>query len=272
MKYKLIALDLDGTLKSSKKDITPATKEILTRLAKKGIIIVLASGRPAAGMEAEAKELELDKYNGYVLSFNGARVINYTTKEVVYENTFNSSIAHDIYDRAKGYNLAVMTYNDKEIISEDKDDKYVIGEGDTTHLPIRHVDSFKDFVCSNVNKVLLTGEPDYVEQIIDEFKKPYGSSLSIYRSAPYFIEVMNEGIDKAISLKTLIEHLGINKEEIIAFGDGYNDLSMVEFAGFGVAMGNGVEQVKEKADYITESNDDDGIAVCLKMLEEKGEI
>ena len=96
--------------------------------------------------------------------------------------------------------------------------------------------------------------------------------MSIYRSAPFFIEVMAQGIDKAASLQALIERLGIKQEEVISFGDGYNDLSMIEFAGMGVAMENAVDQVKQCADYITLSNDDEGIYECLKLLNEKGEI
>ena len=108
--------------------------------------------------------------------------------------------------------------------------------------------------------------------IIDEFKEPYGESLSIYRSAPFFIEVMAQGIDKAASLRMLIEQLGIKQEEVISFGDGYNDLSLIEFAGMGVAMANAVDEVKQRANYITLSNDEEGIYECLKMLNRKGEI
>ena len=139
-------------------------------------------------------------------------------------------------------------------------------------MPIKHIDSFKETVNFSVNKVLLTGEPDYAKRIIDEFKEPYGESLSIYRSAPFFIEVMAQGIDKAASLQMLIEQLGIKQEEVISFGDGYNDLSLIEFAGMGVAMANAVDEVKQRANYITLSNDEEGIYECLKMLSGKGEI
>ena len=165
-----------------------------------------------------------------------------------------------------------MTYADGVIITEDIDDEYVIIESEINHLPIKLVKNFKETVDFSVNKVLLTGKPEYVQKIIDEFKESYGDSLSIYRSAPFFIEVMAQGIDKAASLQALIERLGIKQEEVISFGDGYNDLSMIEFAGMGVAMENAVDQVKQCADYITLSNDDEGIYECLKLLNEKGEI
>lgn len=272
MKYKMIALDLDGTLKSSDKQILPKTKEILIKLVSKGIIIVLASGRPTAGLYLEANELKLKEYGGYLLSFNGAKVVNYQTKEVIYQKVYDYKIAHQVYDRAKEYNMAVMSYTDSEIISEDVDDKYVKVESDINNMPIKKVDSFKEVINFDVNKVLLTGEPDYMAKVEAEFKQPYGDSLSIYRSAPYFIEVMAQGIDKAASLKALADSLQIKPEEIISFGDGYNDLSLIEFAGLGVAMANAVDEVKQRANYITLSNDEEGIYDCLNKLEKRGEI
>ena len=245
MTYKLIALDLDGTLKSSKKQILPKTKAILQELAKKGIVIVLASGRPTAGMYNEANELELDKLGGYLLSFNGAKVINYQNKEIIYQNVYDASIAHNVYDRAKEFNLAAMTYTDELILTEDDYDEYVLIESDINHMPIKHV---------------------------DDFKVPFEDTLSIYRSTPFFIEVMGKNIDKAASLQRLIEHLGIKQDEVICFGDGYNDLTMIKFAGLGVAMANSVDDVKKHANYVTLSNDEEGIYECLKILSEKGEI
>ena len=101
MTYKLIALDLDGTLKSTNKQILPKTKMILQNLARRGIIIVLASGRPTAGLYAEAEELELDKTGGYLLSFNGAKIVDYCTKEIIYQKVYDAKTAHNVYDREK---------------------------------------------------------------------------------------------------------------------------------------------------------------------------
>lgn len=272
MKYKAIALDLDGTLKSTNKEILPETKKILLELSRQGIAIILASGRPTPGLFFEAKELELDQTGGYLLSFNGARVVNYPDMAVMYEKTFNKDMAHLIYDRAKQYQLAVMTYDDSGILTEDNTDCYVNEEGKINRMTIQKVASFKQIVHSPVHKLLLTGEPEYVASIIDEFKEPFDGQLSIYRSAPFFIEVMANGIDKAYSLDVLLKKLNIEREELIAFGDGYNDLSMIEYAGMGVAMANAVDEVKQRANYVTDSNDEEGIANCLKKLQEKGEI
>lgn len=267
MKYKLIALDLDGTLKNTNNEITSQTKKALIKAQEMGIKVVLASGRPTPGLRHEAKELDLEKYGGYILSFNGARVVDVKTKETIYEQTLTIDEAKKAYDRAKEYELACMTYEDDMIVTEDIDDEYVNVESSINDIQKKKV-SFKANLKDPIHKVLLTGKPDYVGSIIDEFKQPFGDSLSIYRSAPFFIEIMAQGIDKAASLDRLVKILGIKQEEVMAFGDGYNDLSMIEYAGMGIAMDNAVEGVKERANYITLSNNDDGIADALyKMIE-----
>lgn len=272
MKYKLIALDLDGTLKNSQKQITPKTKRKLIELAQKGVKIVLASGRPTAGIYKEAKELQFEQLGGYILSFNGAKIIDYQTHHVMYNNTYGHDIIERVYQRAKEYGLAILTYNDTTILTENEDDQYVQEEALINSMPIQHVDCLVDAVSWDVNKLLLTGKPDYIASIVDEFKAPFGDCLSIYRSAPFFIEVMGSGIDKAKSLAALLDEINIQQSEMIAFGDGYNDLSMIEYAGLGVAMKNAVDEVKNRADYVTLSNDEDGIYDCLMKLEGKGEI
>ena len=262
----MIALDLDGTLKSSDatgRIILPKTKKILIELAKKGIVIVLASGRPTAGLYAEANELQLNDFGGYLLSFNGAKVVNYQTKEVIFQKIFDATTAHLVYDRAKKYNLAVMTYTDQEIITEDSADQYVQIESKINNMPLKQVDDFKAVVDYPVNKVLLTGKPEYAAKIEDEFKAPFKDSLSIYRSAAYFIEVMAKDIDKAASLKVLADSLNIRPEEIISFGDGYNDQAMFKEAGHCIAMGNAVDVLKEKATYVTDTIENDGILKAL---------
>lgn len=265
MKYKIIALDLDGTLKNSENKITPKTKEALIECQKRGLTVVLASGRPTPGLRHEASELELEKYGGILLSFNGARVYDIKNDKVIFEKVVTKPMADAMYDRAREFGLCCMTYEGMDILTEDEHDKYVQVEGNINDMHIQHTDNFKGAFDHDVNKVLLTGEPDYVASVIDEFKAPYENELSIYRSAPYFIEIMAQNVDKAASLAKMCEALNVTKDEMIAFGDGFNDISMIEFAGLGVAMGNAQDVVKEKADLITLSNDEDGIYEVLKQ-------
>ena len=266
MDYKLIALDLDGTLKTSDNRISEKTKETLIECQKRGMRVILASGRPTPGLRHEAEELELAKYGGLLLSFNGARVYDIQNDKVIYEKVVEKKYADEIYDRAKQYGLAVMTYDGLDILTEDDDDQYVQVEKNINDMYIKHTDDWKSAFEGNINKVLLTGEPEYVASIEQEFKAPYEHCLSIYRSAPFFIEVMAQNIDKAASLEKLCEYLGMTNKDMIAFGDGFNDISMIKFAGLGVAMANAQPVVKEAADEITLSNDEDGIAETLKRV------
>lgn len=264
MKYKIIALDLDGTLKNNQNEITPKTKAALIECQKRGLTVVLASGRPTPGLRYEAAALELEKYGGILLSFNGARVYDIKNDRVIFEKVVKKEVADLMYDRAKAYGLACLTYDGDDILTEDDDDQYVQVEKSINDMPIRHTDHFKASFNHDVNKVLLTGEPDYIASIEEAFKAPYQDQLSIYRSAPFFIEIMAQNVDKAASLQKVCEALGASKEELIAFGDGFNDISMIAFAGLGVAMGNAQEPVKQAADIITLSNEEDGIYEVLK--------
>ena len=205
MKYKIIALDLDGTLKNSQNQITPKTREALIECSKRGLTVVLASGRPTPGLRHEMNELELQKYGGVLLSFNGARVYDIKNDKVIFEKVVKKVMADEMYDRAKAYGLACMTYDGIDILTEDDNDQYVQVEKRINDMQIRHTDNFKASFKNDVNKVLLTGEPDYVAKIEAEFKAPYQNQLSIYRSAPYFIEIMAQNVDKAASLEKLCE-------------------------------------------------------------------
>ncbi len=265
MKYKLIALDLDGTLKNSKNMITPKTKEALMKVQEMGVKIVLASGRPTPGLRFDSKELKLNEYGGYLLSFNGARVYDIQNDKSIYEQTLSIDEAKAVYDRAKEFNLVPMTYKGNIILTEKGDDEYVQVESRICKIEIQEVENLPLKFENPIFKLLLTATPEYAGSVVESFKEPFENSLSIYRSAPFFIEVMAQGIDKAASLERLVRYLGISKEEVMAFGDGYNDLSMIEYAGLGVAMENAVEGVKERADFITKSNDEDGIAYVLSQ-------
>lgn len=263
MNYKLIALDLDGTLKNSENKITPKTLEALRKVQKQGVHIVLASGRPTPGLRHDMKALELDSHDGYLLSYNGARVVNAETKETIYAQELSLDDAKSIIAKAKELKLQINTYTDDELIAESPIGKYVNVEANLIDLPIKTVPSIEDALPNPLYKLLLSETPEYVASVVDEVANAF-PDLAIYRSAPFFIECMANGIDKANSLDHLAKHLGISKDEVMAFGDGYNDMPMIQYAGLGVAMANAVDGVKEAADYVTLSNDEDGIAYVLE--------
>lgn len=259
MSYKIITLDLDGTLTNSKKEITAPTREALKEIQQKGCKVILASGRPTSGVMPIARELDLDKYGSYILSFNGAKIIDCKTMDVIYQKTLPANVIPELYDFAVKYNVCIVTHADSCMFAGNGVNEYAKLESEIVNLPLKVVDDFPSHINFPVHKCILTAQPDELNDIEKAIKSYYHSYLSIYRSEPFFLEVMPSGIDKAQSLMKLLSSIGISKDEMICCGDGFNDISMIEYAGLGVAMENAQDIVKDTADYITLSNDDNGI-------------
>lgn len=258
-KYKLLVLDIDGTLTNSKKKITPATLNALLTLQEEGIKVVLASGRPTAGIRALAKELKLDHYGSFILSYNGAKIIDCKTEEIIYQNVIPRQFIKRLYEAALKHKVGIISYEEDCVIAGTPMDPYIEKEAFINKIPVKEVNNFSEYITFDVNKCLMTGEGTYLATVEEKMKKEFGSELSIYRSEPFFLEIMPQHVDKAYSLGKLLDHLGLSKDEMICCGDGFNDMSMIQFAGLGVAMANAQDKVREVADYITLSNDEDGI-------------
>lgn len=268
MKYKAIVLDLDGTLTNSKKEITPATKEALMEAQRNGMHVVLASGRPTYGISPLAEELEIGSYDGYVMAYNGGCVTSWRNKDVVYNQVLPPDIVGELYKAAKEgeENFEILTYQGEGIAATNIEDEYVKHEAFINKMPLTQYDDFVGQVQHPINKCLIVGEPSRLAVLEKQMAKRLEGRCSVYRSADFFLECVPCGIDKAASLSRLLSTIKITREETIAVGDGYNDLSMIEFAGFGVAMANAVEEVKRKADFITTSNEDDGVANVINRF------
>lgn len=269
MAYELIVLDLDGTLTNSKKEISPKTKAALIKVQEQGQKVVLASGRPVFGIVKLARELLMDKHDGFILAFNGARIIDVETGGLVYNNTLPPELIAPVYEEAVRLGLGINTYTEESIILGNGVDEYNTLECRINGVEPVITENFPDFVDFSVNKCLLTGKPEKIKDAEVIFREKFGKDLNIYKSEPYFLEIMPQHVDKAYSLGKLLDHVGLTRKQMICCGDGFNDLSMIRYAGLGVAMANAQESVKESADFITGSNDEDGIVTVIEkfMLE-----
>lgn len=266
MNYKIIVLDLDGTLTNRNKEITPRTRQVLMEAQERGKIVMLASGRPTYGVMPLARELCLEQYGGYILSFNGGIIMNCKTGETVFSRQLPIGANSTIADLAAEHGVSILTYEGKKIIASNQDCPYTQLESRINHLKICQVENFKDYVTFAVPKFLMTDDGDYLALVEPKVKAVLGKNFSVYRSEPFFLEILPKGIDKAKSLERLLHTLGLSKNEMIACGDGYNDLTMIQYAGLGVAMGNGVLPVRKAADYITLSNEEDGVAHVVEKF------
>lgn len=263
---KALVLDIDGTLTNSKKEITPPTRQAIQGLMERGQKVILASGRPTPGMRKFEKELELEKYGGYLLSFNGAKIVDCYTGEIIYQRLLPLTLLPGMYRFAKDNGCGLITYLGSEVISAFPADKYVELEARINGLPVKEVENFQEFVDFDINKCLMTAEPDKAEQLEKELRDRYGDRADVYRSEPYFIEIMPKGVNKAASLDKILPVLGVTRENTVCCGDGFNDISMIKYAGVGVAMGNAQQAVKEAADYVTAANDEDGLVQVIERF------
>lgn len=262
--YKAIALDIDGTLTNAKKEVTPRTKKAVNQAMEAEKVVIVASGRPTAGIRGISETLKLEEKGGYILAFNGARIMNCKTGEVIYQNVLPREMIPVLYKEALEHHVSIITYEGDDVICGCNHDKYVDIEAKINNIKVNDVDNFDQYVTFDVNKCLMTGEPEKLATLEKEMQEKYGDRLSIYRSEPFFLEFMPLNVDKANSLSHLLEHLGLKREELIAIGDGFNDLSMIKYAGLGVAMSNAQEVVKEHADKVTKSNEEDGVAHIIE--------
>lgn len=267
MKYKLLVLDIDGTVTNSKKQVTEKTKNAILDLQKRGIPVAIASGRAPQGVYSIAKTLEFDKFGSYIMPFNGARIINFKTKECIYSKTLPLHLPARLWKDAVENGIGIVTYDQDEVVAGTKPDKYMLLEAKIAGLPIAYHEDFKNYVDFPVNKCLMTGEPEDLEALEPVFAQKYFHEAQIFRSEPYFLEATPKNVDKAYCLKHLLGLLGIEREEMVCCGDGFNDISMIQFAGLGVAMANAQDKVKAVADYITIcDNNHDGIAEVIEKF------
>lgn len=173
----------------------------------------------------------------YILSFNGGKIINCSTGEAIYNKILPSKVTSAVYEIASQYDVDLLTYTEHEILSGIKPNQYTELESKINNMPIVRVENFPEAVTFPVNKFLITGEAALTEKIETLLKEKFHSLLNIYRSEPFFLEVMPQNIDKAHSLQKLLNYLGMSADQMICCGDGFNDLTMIEYAGLGSCDG-----------------------------------
>jgi Cof subfamily protein (haloacid dehalogenase superfamily) len=279
---KVIIMDVDGTLTNSKKIITDKTKEALIKAQEAGTLLILASGRPTSGLMDFARELKMDENHGLLVSFNGSKVVDCQTNEVLFNETMSVEQGQAVLEHMKKFDVKPMidkgeymyvndVFNNK-IHFNDTILNIIQYESRGGKFKLCEMDDLAAFADYPLNKILTAGDPEYLKEHYKDMMEPFKDTLSCMFTAPFYFEYTAEGIDKAKALDTVLIPMGYKKEEMIAFGDGHNDASMVKYAGIGVAMENAVDDLKEVADFITLSNEEDGIAYALSKYLEDSEI
>lgn len=254
MKYKMIFLDVDGTLYShTTKSIPKSTIEALKIAQSKGIKICIASGRSKL-VTSFTGILDILEFDYFVVT-NGNLVLD-KNNNVIYSNPMDKEGIDKVISLVDKYglNMTFMTKDDFYLF-KNRDKRAHLGF-DPLSIPLPEV---KKYSKENVYQINLFCEDEFIPYFEDT--KKY---LAYSRLAHYGYDIFTKNHTKATGIKELLNYLGIAKEEVIAFGDGHNDAEMLKFVGLGIAMGNAIDKVKEASDYITTDIDDNGIYNALK--------
>ena len=265
MNYRMIVLDLDDTLLKDDRTVSEMTRRRLLEAQQQGTVVVLASGRPTYAMQHLAQELCLAQYGGYLISFNGARITACENGAVLSSVDISHAQMCRLFDLAQEQNVYIQTYTEDHILVS-KDNEYTQIEKEITGMDVVECADFKAEIPKTAVKAMMLEHPDRLKQVEQALRPVIKDELYMTITKPFFLEFMNPAVDKGKSLVTLAAHLGISMKQVIAVGDSYNDISMIEAAGLGVAMGNAVEAVKQAADYETDDNEHDGVARVVEKF------
>lgn len=270
-KIKMVGLDLDGTLLTDKKELLPYTKDVLKRALEMGVVVLVATGRPWSGVPQELRDFPGMRY---ALTSNGARIIDRDEGKVIEERLLSPELAKKALAVCGGYDTLQEVYFDGQGYAQadkmQQVEKYHKNPNmweymRTTRIPVGDIWRLIEEENRGMDKVqALFADMEEKDRAWKELEKIDG--LELVASLKYNIEINARGVNKGAGLVALGKLLGIGREEIMACGDGDNDTAMMREAGFGVAMENAEEQVKQAADYITSSNEDEGAAKAIEKF------
>lgn len=262
--YRVFMFDIDGTIQNSEKKLLPSTRHIIRQLLSQGALIAIASGRCAYGVMPTAKELELDIYGGYILPYNSGQIIDCKTGRVIAERTLPAHTCTKAFAFASSIGADLMFYQDTTIITNNPENPYLIMEARNNKMTLKKTKDFHEYDALQMHEFLMAGDPENLKQAEPRAREIFGEYADVFRSDPYFLLIVPKGVSKADGLKTILSYHDISREASMAFGDGYNDISMLRYAGIGVAMANAEPPIQAVADFITDSCDADGIAHAIK--------
>ena len=264
--YRLIAMDLDGTLNNDQKIITPKTRRALAAAQKQGIRLALASARPSPGLYRERDVLGLRDYGGILMSYNGGRIMDAATGTVLFETAMDMAEAKVVLRFLEKLPVMPILDDGKQFYVTSAAGYKVDYECRNNNMICSEVENLADFLSFAPIKILMSVLPEQLKPVQDTIAAFLPDSLTVVQTAPFYLEVIPRRINKGQGIRDICNALNMTPAEVVAFGDAENDIPMLKAAGMGIAMGNAAEAVKAAADMVTLSNNEDGIAAALEKL------
>ncbi|MCE0492468.1 Cof-type HAD-IIB family hydrolase [Vibrio salinus] len=264
--YKLIAIDIDGTLLNSKRELTQETIDTISEAQSRGVKVVLASGRPIEGMRKHLDMLNMTSDDDFVIHFNGSIVESAATGQIIHSEILTGADAKLIASTARDLKVNTHAFSKNIGLITPKTSKYTSVESTINNIKIHELDFSQLDDNHAIIKAMIVDEPELLDLAINQLPDSLHDKFTIVRSADCFLEFLNPKSNKGLAVQTLAETLKIPQERVMCIGDAGNDRHMVEYAGLGVAMGNAMEETKNVADYITDTNDQNGVAKAIRKF------
>ena len=266
MAYKLIAMDLDGTLNNDRKTIDAPTRDALMAAQERGVRILLASARPLPGLYRERDALDLTARHGLLMAYNGGVIVDATTGDTLSAVTMQTEQARRVLRDLESLPVTPILDDGRIFYVTDRNGYKVDYECRNNRMSCVEVPNLAQFLRFPPCKILMSVQPERIRDVQRRIADGLPAGLTVVQTAPFYLEVIPAAINKGVGLRAACDAIGIGVEEAIAFGDSENDIEMLRVAGMGVAMGNADEAVRAAADMTTLSNNENGIAAALSRL------
>ena len=259
LNVKLVALDLDDTLLTDSRDIAENTVEALRKCVENKIYVVLCSGRAEEGILPYVRKLNIagSEYGKFLIAINGCSIFDLHSRTQIFSQNVSGKILIHADDEAEKLGLHSEVYAPDTAFYA-VEDKWTKLDVDLCHLKGVVVPDYKKFLNKGFPKMLIPGEPEKLVGLQEKLKNDFGSEAVIFTSKPFFLEILPPNCGKGEAIEWLANHIGIGIQECMCFGDSMNDESMIAKCGFGVAMKNGLDYIKNIADYVTDLDNNNG--------------
>lgn len=263
--FKFIGIDMDGTLLNDSHQLSNENIASIKSARSSGSNVVITTGRPYSGVEKFLGKLDMDRDNDFVILYNGALIMRTSDKKIISESLISLSELYDLEKMSKQLGVYIHIVTENECISP-YENEYASFEAELNFMKFE----IKDFAMldldTKIYKVMFSKDEKELGQIFKDMPRSISDKYELTMSAPFYIDVLKKGVNKTYGVKTLCEDLGLIQKEVMCLGDSGNDINMIEYAGLGIAMGNGSLELRRKADFITLSNEENGVSYAIERF------
>jgi len=267
MSIKLIAIDLDGTLLNSHHQVSDRIKKTITNATNQGVHIVLASGRPYTGIRQYLAELGLNRREHFCISNNGSLIHQADTGEHLNEFLLDFNSYQELEQLSRQIDVSIHALGDNKMFTSNQHiGQYTVHDAYVTQTPLFYCPADEMKPSLSFTKVMFSAQPEQLTVAESKIPSHFYQKYTLVRSTPFFLECLNLGANKGIAMQVIADKLNIHYDEMMCIGDQNNDLPMFDYAKYKIAMANAADSIKDKATFVTTSNDEDGVAVAIEKF------